>query len=153
MRASNFFAVLPALPLALAACGAENDVDERVVSTGPERGVEVDLPTVPVKYPEVPLDARNTVDYEGAYEQRRSDGRIDRITLEPDDRYTIRDQNGAERSGSFNWYADNSRILIRDAGEDRVYAIADGALYRMEDETAPLDSPRTEARTYRRVAR
>ena len=154
MTITRRFAVAAlAAPLALAACSAEPDVDERVVSTDPDDAVDVRLPTTPVEYPEVPLDARNSLAYEGTYVQSAEDGRDRRITLDANDGYTIRDETGIERTGTFNWYADNSRVLIRDEGQNRIFAIADGVLYELPDETTPIDAEMNETQTWRRVGR
>ena len=63
----------------------------------------------------------------------------------------MRDENWVEPSRAYNWYDDNSRILIRTDDGNHVYAIADGAVYRMPDEQAPTTGTMTEQQTYRRV--
>jgi hypothetical protein len=140
--------------LTLAACDNDSEVpDDRIVDT-PEAGpneVDVNLPNVPVEYPEVAVNARETVDYAGDYSQTLPDGRSRTLTLGRDDTYTFRDESGAESRGTYNWYSDNSRILIRRDGANEVYAIADGALYRMTDENAPTTGRKTAEQTYRRV--
>lgn len=153
MRTRIVLAAIATLSLGLAACGDENPVDERVVDTSGEvqTPADVELPNVPVERPEVAVDARNTVDYAGTYAQQTPDGGQRTITLNEDDTYTIRDASGVETSGTYNWYSDNSRILIREDGETQVYAIADGAIYRMADENAPTTGPMTDVQTYIRV--
>lgn len=142
-----------ACALALAACGDNDNVDERIVDTAQTdpNAVDVNLPATQPDYPLVPADARSTVDYAGTYSQRLPDGRERTITLGADDRYTIRDETGVETSGTYNWYSDNSRILIKRNGENEVYAIADGALYRLADENAPTTGTRSPETTFRRV--
>ena len=138
--------------LALAACSPEaNDPDERIVDTPDPNAVDVNLPATQPDYPLVPADARSTVDYTGDYTQTTADGRQRTITLGENDTYTMRDEEGAETSGTFNWYADNRRILIRRDGENEVYAVAEGALYRLPDENASVSGERTEEQTYRRA--
>ena len=135
------------LALALAACG-DTDTAETELAEGPSPA-NVELPDVPVTYPEVPLNARSTVDYQGTYSQTTPQGQR-MVTLGDDDTYVMRDETGAETRGTFNWYSDNSRILIREDGETQVYAIADGALYRMADENAPTTGPMTAEQAYMR---
>lgn len=146
-------AALAPLALGLAACGDSNNVDDRVVSTteNMDEAVDVDLPDIPVETPQVAVNARNTVDYAGTYSQQTQGGGERSITLNADDTYSMRDESGVETSGSFNWYSDNSRILIRQDGETQVYAIADGAIYRLPDENASITGPMTPEQTYVRV--
>ena len=80
------FALAAPLALALAACGETTDVDDRVVQTGGvEPPADVRLPQVDVEYPQVPLDARGTVDYVGTYELRTADDQVSTIALAADD--------------------------------------------------------------------
>ena len=53
-------------------------------------------------------------------------------------------QMAPKTTGTFNWYLDNSRILIKENGEDMVFAIADGALYRLSGPGAAVEGPFTE---------
>lgn len=146
-------AALAPLAFGLAACGDSDIVDERITGeTGemPTPG-DVDLPDVPVEYPEVATNARATVDYVGTYSLSLPDGSERSITLNEDDTYSMRDESGAETTGTYNWYSDNSRILIREDGETQVYAIADGAIYRLPDANTPVSDPTTPEQTYVRV--
>ncbi|WBY17238.1 hypothetical protein PF049_03500 [Erythrobacteraceae bacterium WH01K] len=135
------------LALALAACGGA-ETDERVVDDGTTAGVDVDVPEVDVEYPEVPVDARGTVDYQRTYTNAGSAGGASSITLGANDSYTMVGADGTETTGTFNWYSDNSRILIRENGESQVYAVADGALYRLADENADPNGARDAGTTY-----
>ena len=142
MRTTAKFAVLPALALALAACGD----DPAEVETGQsELGVEDPA----ADFPAVPDDARSSLDWAGTYQQRTADGRLSTLTLSQDDSFTMTDADGMETTGTFNWYADNSRILIKQGEEDMVFAIADGALYRLSGPDAPVDGDFTESQTWR----
>lgn len=148
------FAFAAIAALALAACNSEpNEPDDRIVDTAEidPNAVNVNLPDGAAEFPEVPVNARTSVNYQGEYSQSLPNGRSRTITLGANDRYTLRDESGAESAGTYNWYSDNSRILIRRNGETEVYAIADGALYRMADQNAPTTGPRTAEQTYRRV--
>lgn len=154
MPARFTFALAATAALALAACDNERDVpDDRIVPTAETdpNAVDVNLPDVPVEYPEVAVNARETVDYAGTYTQGQANGRTRTITLGEDDTYTYRDESGTESRGTFNWYSDNSRILIRRDGRNEVYAIGENVLYRMADENAPTTGQKTAEQTYRRV--
>lgn len=151
MRRTYSTALLAGAALALAACGDGPDGRDADSAERTAQGIDVELPEVPVEYPEVPLDARGTVDYAGTYSQRLGDGRERVIRLGEDDTFTMRDEDGVETSGTFNWYSDNSRILIRNGGDKQVFAVADGAIYRLADENAATDGPMTREQAYVRV--
>lgn len=139
------------LALALAACGDTTEVDDRVVETDDvEAPVNVNLPEVPVEYPEVPLDARGTVDYAGTYELHNRDGGVSTITLEADGTYVWRAPDETETTGEYTWGEDNSRILITRDGETNAFAVAEDVLYRLPTEDAPLAGERSEETTWRR---
>ena len=146
-------ALAAAAALGLAACDTEpNEPDERIVgaTTDPD-AVDVDLPAIPVEYPEVPVNPQATVDYAGSYAQTLPGGRTRTIALADDGTYFIRDEAGRESTGTFSRSSDNRRILIRRDGETKVYAVADGVLYRLADENAPIAGQRTAEQTFRRV--
>ncbi len=148
MKHVTRMALAAPLALALAACGGNADTDERIVDDGLTEGVDVDVPEVDVNAPEVPVDARGTVDYEQTYTNTDAAGGTTSITLGPDDDYTMVKADGTETSGTYSWYSDNSRILIRENGENMVFAIAEGTLYRLADENADPNSGRAAETTY-----
>ncbi|MCT2559970.1 copper resistance protein NlpE [Tsuneonella sp. YG55] len=147
MRLATALPLAAPLALALAACGDTAPADTADTDTA---GVDVNLPQVDPRFPSVAPDARTSVNYAGTYAQPVGGGER-AITLRTDGTYVMRDPDGTETSGTYNWYDDNSRILIKAGGENQVYAIADGALYRMPDENASTTGTMTEAQTYRRV--
>ncbi|WP_194955754.1 hypothetical protein [Tsuneonella amylolytica] len=140
-------ALAAASSLALAACGGAKT---EPAATDTTAGVDVNLPQVDTRFPSVAPNARTSVNYAGTYAQPVGSGERS-ITLRTDDTYTMRDENGRETTGTYNWYDDNSRILIKNNGQNEVYAIADGALYRMPDAQAPTTGTMTEGQTYRRT--
>lgn len=150
MNTSVRLALAAPLVLGLVACGDTTEVDDRVVETADQAPVDVALPEIPVEYPEVPLDARGTVDYAGAYELHGQNGEIDRITLEADGTYVWRAPDGTETTGDFTWGEDNSRILITRDGETHAFAVAEDVLYRLPEQDAPLAGERNEQTTWRR---
>jgi hypothetical protein len=151
MTISARLAFAAPLALGLAACGDTTEVDDRVVDTAAEVETppDVTLPKVPVEYPEVPLNARTTVDYAGTYELHNANGEVSTIVLR-EDSYTWRAADGTETSGSFTWGPENDRILIERAGETQAYAVAQNVLYRLPSADAPADGERSEETTWRR---
>lgn len=146
MNTRILLASLAPIALGLAACGgndtAEPTVDDTAATTPADTAVA---------YPEAPLDARGSVDYAGTYTQKAADGTTRSIVLGPDDGYTITNADGSTSTGTFNWYSDNSRILIKEGGTNEVYAVADGYLYRLADENAPLNGAVTAGNAYTKV--
>ena len=134
--------LLAPLALALSACGGDAEEVEAV-----EDDVVADSAA---EFPAVGADARNSVDWAGTYEQRTSDGLLRTIRLSDGEEFTMTDAEGVETSGTFNWYSDNSRILIKDGEENMVFAVADGALYRLAGPEAGIEGPFDESRTWRR---
>lgn len=150
MNISARLAFAAPLALALAACGDTTEVDDSAIDTAEvEAPADVTLPTVPVEFPEVPLDPRNTVDYAGTYELSDENGQVSTIVLR-EDGYTWRAPDGTETSGSFTWGPENDRILIEREGETQAYAVAQDVLYRLSSVDAPADGERSEETTWRR---
>ena len=150
MTSPTRLALAAPLALALAACGDTTEVDDSMAETAEvEIPADVTLPTVPVEYPEVPVDARTTVDYAGTYELRAADDEISTIVLR-EDTYTWRAPDGVETSGSFTWGPENDRILIEREGETQAYAVAENVLYRLPSADAAADGERSEETTWRR---
>ncbi|MGN3974918.1 hypothetical protein [Tsuneonella sp. SYSU-LHT278] len=148
MRLAYAIPLAAPLALSLASCG---DTAPAERADADSAGVDVDLPQVDPRFPSVAPDARTSVNYAGTYAQPVADGQRS-ISLNTDGTYVLREPGGAETTGTYNWYADNSRILMKVDGRNEVYAIADGALYRMPDENAPTTGTMTEEQTYRRVS-
>ncbi|WP_374407748.1 hypothetical protein [Pelagerythrobacter sp.] len=139
------------LALALSACGETTDVDDVIVEpAGIATPADVTLPKVDGEYPEVPIDARTTVDYAGDYELRGADDKVSRITLRADDTYTWSAADGTRIDGVFAWAPDGDRILIERDGEVQAYAVAENVLYRLPSATAPANGERSEETTWRR---
>ncbi|RDC59006.1 hypothetical protein HME9302_00183 [Alteripontixanthobacter maritimus] len=153
MRKILAFAALAPAALALTACGGETATDEGEVTTADaEATSDTVVASGDEDFPEVVADARNTVNYAGTYSQTGTDGSTTSLTLNDDGTYTARDAAGMETNGTYNWYSDNSRILIKEGDQNRVYAIADGAIYQLADADTPTDGAKSPAQTYRRDA-
>ncbi|MXP15468.1 hypothetical protein GRI44_11970 [Altererythrobacter confluentis] len=151
MRNSIKVAFAAPLALAISACGDKDAADQQVAAGGTETTAPVTT-NAPAQMPAVAADARTSVQYAGAYDQRLPDGRTRTITLNADDTYTVRDENGVETTGTYNWYSDNSRILIGTGANKQVYAIADGAIYQLADENTPVTGAMTADQAYFRSA-
>ncbi|MFN6933705.1 MAG: hypothetical protein ACK4NZ_00960 [Tsuneonella sp.] len=129
-----------ATSFALAACGGAK------TEPAPADTTVAAAPAPAATFPAVPANARTAVKFEGTYSQTGADGKTSTLALGPNDSWTMTAADGTVTKGTYNWYSDNSRILI---GED-VYAIADGAIYKLADKNAPVTGPFTEAVTWRR---
>ncbi len=149
MRNSIKLALTAPLALAISACGDNTKVDEQ--ATGGDIVAPANI-NVPTEFPAVAVDARSSVNFAGTYDQRMADGRTRSITLNADDTYNARDENGVETTGTYNWYSDNSRILIGTGANKQVYAIADGAIYKLADENTPTTGDMTADQAYFRSA-
>jgi anti-sigma factor ChrR (cupin superfamily) len=58
------------------------------------------------------------------------------LVLGADDSATMTDAAGKVTKGKWAWYSDGRRILL--TTDKSVWAVADGALYKMADKDAPL---------------
>lgn len=58
------------------------------------------------------------------------------LVLGADDSATMTDAAGKVTKGKWAWYSDGRRILL--TADKSVWAVADGALYKMADKDAPL---------------
>lgn len=140
--------IAAASSLALAACGGNKPADETAVTDA--TATTAAAPTAPATFPAVPANARSAVKYEGTYTQTGTDGRTSTLVLGPNDTWTMTDAGGATTKGTYNWYSDNSRILIKNGDATDVYAIADGAVYKLANKDAAVTGPFTETVTWRR---
>ena len=141
-------ALVAASSLALAACGgAKTDTAE-----ADPAATTAAVPAPAATFPAVPANARTAVKYEGTYTQTGADGKTSTLVLGPDDGFTLTAADGSITKGTYNWYSDNSRILIKEGDATRIFAIADGAVYSMTDKDAAVTGPFTEAVTWRRSA-
>jgi major membrane immunogen (membrane-anchored lipoprotein) len=134
--------------LALAACGGSKTADPVATDTAMATTAAV----TPASFPTVPANARTTVKFDGTYTHTGSDGKASTMVLGPNDSWTMTDADGKVTKGTYNWYSDNSRILIKNGNATDVYAIADGALYRMSSKDAAVTGPFDESMTWRRSA-
>lgn len=141
------FALVAASSLALAACGgAKTETAE-----ADPAATTAAVPAPAATFPAVPSNARTAVKYEGTYSQTGADGKTSTLVLGPNDGYTMTAADGTSTKGTFNWYSDNSRILIKNGEATDIYAIADGAIYKLADKNAAVTGPFTEAVTWRRT--
>ena len=67
-----------------------------------------------------------------------ADAKTSTLKLNADDTYEWTGADGKTAKGAFSWYKDGSRILLDDAGGKAIYAIADGAVYKLADKDAPV---------------
>jgi hypothetical protein len=145
----TLFAFAAVSSLALAACGTKQP--EPTATESPADAAAAAIETAPAGFPTVPANARTTVKYQGAYSHLGADGKSTTLLLGPDDSFTMTDPDGKVTKGTYNWYSDNSRILIKDGDTTSVFAVADGAIYKLADKDAPITGPFTNDVTWRRI--
>jgi hypothetical protein len=127
--------ILPIAALALVtACKKEQP-------TQPAAPVEQEAAVAtPAALPTVAANARTTLKYAGSYSQVDANGKATTLKLNADDTYEWSDADGKVTRGKFAWYKDGSRILLDAAGGKAVYAIADGAVFKLPNKDAPVGS-------------
>ncbi len=126
------------LPLAaLAMISACKKADPAPVAT--DTAMATTAAATPAAMPTVGANARTTLQFAGDYRQTSSDGKATSLSLAADESYVWTDATGKVTKGKFSWYKDGSTILLDEAGGKGVYAIADGAIYKL----ATKDAPRT----------
>ncbi|MDE2437247.1 MAG: hypothetical protein KGM49_13410 [Sphingomonadales bacterium] len=81
--------------------------------------------------PALPANPKATVTVAGSY---ASNGAV--LVLGADDTASLTDSAGKETKGKWAWYSDGKRILF--TGDKSVWAVADGALYKLAGKDAPL---------------
>lgn len=81
--------------------------------------------------PALPENAKATASVPGSY---ANNGAV--LVLGADDSATMTDAAGKVTKGKWAWYSDGKRILL--TADKSVWAVADGALYKMADKDAPL---------------
>lgn len=89
--------------------------------------------------PAVVANARTTLKFAGTYKQTAADGKMTALKLGADDSYEWTGADGKTVKGTFSWYKDGSTMMLDAAGGRGVFAIADGAVYKI----AGKDAPRT----------
>ncbi|WP_296679677.1 hypothetical protein [Novosphingobium sp.] len=87
--------------------------------------------------PALPDNAKATASVPGSY---ASNGSI--LVLGADDSAVMTDAAGKVTKGKWAWYSDGRRILL--TADKSVWAVADGALYKMADKDAPLTGMTTD---------
>ncbi len=87
--------------------------------------------------PAVATNARTTLKYAGSYAQTGADGKVTTLVLNADDTYSWTGADGKAVTGSLNWYKDGSTFLLDAAGGKAVFAVADGAVYKLANKDAP----------------
>ena len=132
MRFGIAMAVTLPVALGLAACGDTTPAGEATPEPVEETAMPLD--EVPVNLPQVPANSLTTIKYYGNYSQDGEDGKST-LRLNEDDTYEYTAPDGTVTSGKYKRMDDNNRILIEDFdGKAGVFSIADGAIYRLENE-------------------
>ncbi|AKM08552.1 hypothetical protein [Pelagerythrobacter marensis] len=154
------FAFVLAAPLVLAACGerpegeSADDFAARVNggAAPAEEGVaseakkQPDGPRDP-SLPRVAADGRKALQQAATYTQPNADGSADSLAIRQDGTYTLV-EDGRTTTGEWQWLPDGKRLRLEGLVRQPIVLVADGALYRMQNENVPFDDV-TPDRAYR----
>ena len=117
--------ILPLAALALVA-GCKSKAPETVAT----EAVASETAATPAAMPALPADAKK-VALAGSYANAGAS-----LKLNSDMTYSMTGMDGTATSGKYVWYSDGKRILL--TGDKSIWAVADGALYKMAGKDAPL---------------
>ena len=151
------FATLAAL--ALAACGEPTEgenaddfaarVDAGGTAAAAPKGAQPDGPR-DRSLPRVAADGRTALRPAASYTQPNADGSADSLAIRQDGTYTLI-EDGRTTNGAWEWLADGRRLRLEGLVQQPIVLVADGALYRMQNEDVPFDDV-TPDRAYRLAA-
>lgn len=119
--------ILPLAALALVA-GCKGNAPE---ATATDAAATASTAAAATEMPALPENAKATASVPGSY---ANNGAV--LVLGADDSATMTDAAGKVTKGKWAWYSDGKRILL--TADKSVWAVADGALYKMADKDAPL---------------
>ncbi|WP_374407753.1 hypothetical protein [Pelagerythrobacter sp.] len=156
-RTTAAFAFVLTVPFALAACSEKperegaDDFAARVNGGGDAempapRGPQADGPRDP-SLPRVAANGRKALDQAAAYTRPNADGTADSLAIRQDGTFTLVEA-GRTTTGAWQWLPDGKRLRLEGVVQQPVVLVADGALYRMQNERVPFDDV-TPERTYR----
>ncbi len=117
--------ILPLAALALVA-GCKGNAPEAAASDA----VAI-VSDAAVALPALPANPKATVTVAGSYANGGAT-----LKLGADDSAALTDAAGKASAGKWAWYADGKRILL--TADKSVWAVADGALYKLASKDAPL---------------
>lgn len=150
-------AFILAAPLALAACGEQpkgesaEDFAARVnggdaaAGQTTRGGPQPDGPRDP-SLPRVAADGRKALQ-DAAYVRPNADGTADSLSIADDGTFTLT-EGGRTQTGTWEWLPDGKRLRLDGVVRQPIVLVANGALYRMQNENVPFDDV-TPDRTYR----
>ena len=116
--------ILPLAALALVA-GCKGNAPEAVATD-----TVASEAAMPAAMPSLAADAKKVM-LAGTYA-----GAAGSLKLNSDMTYAMTGADGKAANGKYAWYSDNKRILL--TGDKSIWAVADGALYKMASKDAPL---------------
>jgi hypothetical protein len=117
--------ILPLAALALVV-GCKGKAPEAVASDA-----AASASSVAAALPSLPADPKKTVTVAGSYASAGST-----LTLGADDSAELTGADGKAVTGKWAWYSDGKRILL--TADKSVWAVADGALYKLASKDAAL---------------
>lgn len=121
--------IVPVIALALVA-GCKGKAPEATASDA-AASASAAASSAATELPALPADPKASVTVAGSY---ASNGAV--LELGADNSATMTDAAGKAAKGKWAWYSDGKRILL--TADKSVWAVADGALYKLAGKDAPL---------------
>ena len=141
MRKTMLIASSVMLMAGLTACKKAPEATDTATTEASSTGGVATTAPADVPMPAVPANARTVVVWDGTYNGTDATGAAVSLTLNKDMTYAWTAGTAAPVTGKFNWYRDAQRILLDEKGGKVVYAVADGAIYRLASTEAPVTGP------------
>ncbi len=88
--------------------------------------------------PRVAANGKQALKTNAAYTQRGADGKPNSLAINPDGTYALT-ENGRTQRGKWAWLPDGKRLRLEGVTYGPVVLVADGAVYRMQNEDVPFD--------------
>lgn len=133
-----------ALPLALAACGDQpegesaDDFASRVNAGDAAATPQADGPRDP-SMPRVAANGAQALSAKAAYTQPAAEGETpNSLAIRQDGTFTLV-EDGRTLEGGWEWLPDGKRLRLKGVVHQPIVLVADGALYRMQNENVPFD--------------
>ena len=88
--------------------------------------------------PRVASNGKQALRKGAAYTQKGLDGQPGSLAINPDGTYALI-ENGRTQRGNWEWLPDGKRLRLQGVANGPIVLVADGALYRMQNEDVPFD--------------
>ncbi|MBS0481843.1 MAG: hypothetical protein JSR96_06745 [Proteobacteria bacterium] len=115
----------------VAGCKGKAPATDAGATDAAASGGAVAASAAPAALPTLPADPKATVTVAGSYASAGAT-----LKLGADNSAELTDAAGKATKGKWAWYSDGKRILL--TADKSVWAVADGALYKLAGKDAPL---------------